>query len=310
MLFRRLRTAALALVVLVVGAASRPLDATATVHPLGGWSAPAAQGQRDETLTAAVEDVELAYRLLGQGEPLLLIQGYRATMDDWDPTLLDALAAHYLVVVYDNRGMGRSSAPPEAFDIRQLADDAAGLLDGLGLRRVTVLGYSMGGFIAQELALAYPERVQRLVLLSTGCGGAASVPVRPAVWEALDASGGNAAERILGVLLPADWIAANQAYLRRLAARPREASPAATIVRQRQAIEAWPGTCDRLPALRAATLVLVGVEDEVLVPANAVRLVDQIPGAWLAQFAGGGHGLMYQYPRQIAATIQLFLAAP
>ena len=178
----------------------------------------------------AVGDARLAYRVLGQGEPLLLIQGFRATMDDWDPTLLDALAAHYLVVVYDNRGMGRSTAPPGPFDIRRLTDDAAGLLAALGLARVSVMGYSMGGFIAQELALAYPERVQRLVLLSTSCGGAESVPVSPAVWAALDSTGGSAAEqaeRVVGVILPADWLAANQAYLRRLAARPHEPVPAA-----------------------------------------------------------------------------------
>src|SRR5207302_3406267 len=123
------------------------------------------------------------------------------------------------------------------------------------------------------LALAYPERVQRLVLLSTSCGSAESVPVSPAVWAALDVSSGSAAdqaERLIAVLLPADWIAANQVYLHRLAARPHEPSPAATIARQRQAIEEWAGTCERLPALHLPTLVLVGVEDAVFVPANGV----------------------------------------
>jgi pimeloyl-ACP methyl ester carboxylesterase len=312
--FRKLRTAAFALAALAaLGAAGRPPAVAAARPPIVGQPAPAPVQQGGDPQMVAVGDAELAYRVLGQGEPLLLIQGFRATMDDWDPTLLDALAAHYLVVVFDNRGMGRSTAPAEPFDIRRLTDDAAGLLAALGLARVSVMGYSMGGFIAQELALAYPERVQRLILLSTSCGGAESVPISPAVWAALDATGGSAAEqaqRLIGVLLPADWLAANQAYLQRLAARPREPAPAATIARQRQAIEDWTGTCERLPTLRLPALVLVGVEDEALVPANGVQLAERIPGAWLVQFAGGGHGMMYQYPRQLAATIGLFLSAP
>src|SRR3954453_5359000 len=229
----RLRPAVLALAArAAVGAAGRPPAVAAALPPIVGQPAPGPVQQSGDTQTVAVGDAELAYPVLGQGEPLLLIQGFRATMDDWDPTLLDALAAHYLVVVFDNRGMGRSTAPPEPFDVRRLADDAAGLLGALGLARVSVMGYSMGGFVAQELALAYPERVQRLVLLSTSCGGAESVPISPAVWAALDATGGSAAEqgqRLIGVLLPADWLTANQAYLQRLAARPREPSTAATI---------------------------------------------------------------------------------
>src|SRR5204862_5099294 len=139
---RKLRAAALVLVALAaVGAAWRPMDVGAAGRPPGvgaallpgvGQAVPAPVQQSGDPQTVAVGDARLAYRVLGQGEPLLLIQGFRATMDDWDPTLLDALAARYLVVVYDNRGMGRSTAPPGPFDMRRLTDDAAGLLDALG----------------------------------------------------------------------------------------------------------------------------------------------------------------------------------
>src|SRR5690242_21630573 len=98
------------------------------------------------TRHVSVGDLDVAYRVLGRGEPLLLVTGLGATMDLWDSTFLDALAAHYTVVVFDNRGMGGTTAPPASFTIEQLADDAEDLIRALGLARAHVLGYSMGGY--------------------------------------------------------------------------------------------------------------------------------------------------------------------
>ncbi len=106
------------------------------------------------------------YQETGNGEPLLLINGIGADSLKWDP-LLPALAARFRVITSDNRGAGRSAAPPGPYTTRQMADDAAALLAHLGVARAHVVGSSMGGMIAQELALAYPERVDRLVLLAT-----------------------------------------------------------------------------------------------------------------------------------------------
>jgi pimeloyl-ACP methyl ester carboxylesterase len=306
-----LLAAVLGLVALAIAAtAGRPPLPTvgSSAVPLAG---PIAQAER--VLRVPVGDLDVAYRVLGQGEPLVLITGFRATIDDWDPTLLAELAAHYLVIAFDNRGMGGTSAPPGEFSIEQLADDATGFLSALGLERARVLGYSMGGYIAQELALRHPERVARLVLLATACGGSEGIPANPEAIQIIGSRDGDPAERaaqILGVLLPAEWIAQNQAYLRSVTSRPRERSLGESIARQEQAMARWPGTCERLPQLHAPTLVLAGTLDQVLPPGNAVILAERIPGAWLAQFAGGGHGMQLQYPKQLAATIHNFFTAP
>jgi pimeloyl-ACP methyl ester carboxylesterase len=309
---RALAPLLLALVVAVLAASPSPVPLTA--HAAAGIGTARAPAQTAPILTVAVGDLRVAYRVLGQGEPLLLIAAWGATMDDWNPTLLTELAAHYLVIVFDNRGVGGTTGPSGDLSIAQLADDTAGFMATLSLERAHVLGYSMGGFIAQELALRYPSRVASQVLMGAGCGGTEGIGPTPEVVRALDDRAGSAAEvtqRILSVLLPERWIAANQPYLRSLLALPRESAATPEIIaRQWQAIEAWPGTCERLPSLRAPTLILTGAADQVLVPANAVLLADRLPGAWLAQFAGGGHGMQHQYPKPIASLIHAFLQAP
>ncbi len=302
-----------ALGVLALVGAALAGRATAPTGAAAGVPYPAQVAPPDRVLTVSIGDREVGYRVLGQGEPLVLITGYAATIDDWDPTLLAALADHYLVIAFDNRGIGRSTAPPGGFSIAQLTEDAAAFLDALGLAPAHVLGYSMGGYIAQELALRYPERVRRLVLMSTACGGSTGLPANAEAIRLIGAPDGDPAERaaqILGVLLPPEWVAQNQAYLRAASAGPREHASADTIGQQEQAMADWPGTCERLPQLQLPALILVGTRDEVLPPANAVILAERIPGAWLAQFTGGGHAMQLQYPRQIAATIHTFLTAP
>jgi pimeloyl-ACP methyl ester carboxylesterase len=110
--------------------------------------------------------IEIFYVENGTGEPLLLIAGFACDHTNWSE-MIPLLASRYRVIVFDNRGVGQSSAPDTPYSIRQMAEDAAGLLDAVGLRSVHVAGHSMGGQIAQELALAHPERVKTLMLLSS-----------------------------------------------------------------------------------------------------------------------------------------------
>src|SRR5262249_11511417 len=173
--------------------------------------------------------------------------------------------------------------------------------------------YSMGGFVAQELALEHPRRVTRLVLMGTGCGGGEGVAPRAEVLQALGDMSGSIDEilqRAISALVPDDWSSSHGAYLREILLRPPGPPSLESIARQRRAMASWPGTCERLAEVRAPTLVLTGTADQVLVPANAMLLVNRIPGAWLAQFPGGGHGMQYQYPKQIAAAVHAFLQAP
>ena len=118
----------------------------------------------------------IGYRSFGRGSTLVLVQGYGGTIDNWDPRFLDLLARSHRVVVFDNRGIGRSSGAVNGLSMRQMADDVAGLIRALHLGRPTVLGFSMGGVIAQELAVDHPKSASRLVPVSTSPGGPKSVP--------------------------------------------------------------------------------------------------------------------------------------
>ena len=119
-----------------------------------------------------VGDIDIAYKTFGKGDPILLINGYSFTMDSWDPTLLETLASNHTVIVFDNRGIGNTTSGSEQkFSIALFANDTAGLLEALNIKKADVLAWSMGGRIAQELTLNYPDKVGKLILYAIGCGG-------------------------------------------------------------------------------------------------------------------------------------------
>ena len=121
--------------------------------------------------TKRVGDITMAYWTYGEGYPLVMIMGFSGTMDMWDPTVITELSARYQVIVFDNRGMGKTSAGTRESTIEQFADDTAGLISALGIEQTHVLGWSMGTAIAQELVLRHPAKVNRLVLYAADCGG-------------------------------------------------------------------------------------------------------------------------------------------
>ena len=258
--------------------------------------------------TVRVDDIEIAYKDLGQGKPLILITGYGATMDLWPPGVLTDLSARHRVIIFDNRGMGKTTATGKPFSIGLFADDTAGLMDALNISRADVLGWSMGADIAQELALRHPEKVDRLVLYAGSVGGNESIPASPAVVEQLTNTSGSArdqGERLFSVLFPAGWLREHPdpgTYF----PTPTESSPAESYARQADAISSWNGTYSRLPGIRSPALVLNGVEDVISPPANAFVIGGRIPGAWVIQVPGGGHGMMYQYPGTVRADRNIF----
>ena len=129
-------------------------------------------------------DIEIHYEEYGAGEPLLLIAGLGANVCDWAPQI-PTLTQHYRVIAFDNRGAGRSDKPDGTYTISQLASDTAGLMNALGIDSAHVLGHSMGGFVAQELALSHPQRLRSLVLSAATCGGTRSVPPPPSSMHLL-----------------------------------------------------------------------------------------------------------------------------
>ena len=256
-----------------------------------------------------VGDIDISYRILGQGDPIVLIMGYSSTMDTWDPRFLDSLSSKYKVLIFDNRGMGNTTAPPGNFSIAQFANDTAGLMTSLGIEKAHILGWSMGSFVAQELAIRYPERVNKTILYAGDCGGKESVMPSPQVLEDLLNTSGSPEERgmrLFNLLFPKDWLSKQPPFYEWFPI-PKETSLHENIERQAQAIATWPGACDRLGSIKSPTLVVTGTEDVLTPPENAFILAQRINASWLVQFEGAGHGLMYQYPDRLAKIVEDFI---
>ncbi len=245
---------------------------------------------------ADVGGLGIHYEATGEGFPLLLIMGLGANLDWWDPRLVEGLARDFRVIRFDNRGTGRSDDSEEEYTIRLFADDAVGLLDALGIARAHVLGISMGGMIAQELALAHPEKVERLVLAATHCGGSCAVPPSPdALGIMARIAGAPRAEETvrLTVLLcftPA-YAQENPEDVKTWVAEVLKAPTSRdTLLRQLGAIAGF-DTHDRLPTLSIPTLVVHGEQDILIPPENGSILAKAIPGSHLVLLEHSAHGL-------------------
>jgi pimeloyl-ACP methyl ester carboxylesterase len=255
----------------------------------------------------------VAYRRMGAGSPLLVLNGFAATKDDWDPTFLDALARGHELVLLDNRGMGESPDDGLPFTVEDLAADVAGLIDALGLARPKVLGWSMGGFVALALALSNPAKVSKLVLLSTSGGGDLGTPAEAAARERLrDVSGTprEQASRLISLLFPPERAAVVDAEFGEVVAAARADLSPDLVGRQWLAMEAWERreNAADVALISAPVLVATGDEDVVIPPANATALATAIEGAWLARFPHSGHGFMADHPVTLAGLIGTFLA--
>jgi pimeloyl-ACP methyl ester carboxylesterase len=259
-----------------------------------------------------VDGAEIAYRRIGTGRPLVVLNGFAATSADWDPLFIDRLASSSELILIDNRGIGHSSDDGHFFDITKLADDVARVVEMLGIERANVLGWSMGGFIAQALALQHPGHINRLILLSTAPAGSDADRALPEVWSRLiDMSGTphEQARRLLSLLFPSDVAESVYREFGDIVAAARAQLSPDLINRQAAAIDGWHRTDsgNQLREINAPVLIAAGTADIVVPPSNALRLVNAIPGAWLARFNGGGHAFMAQYPRPVADLINSFL---
>jgi pimeloyl-ACP methyl ester carboxylesterase len=262
--------------------------------------------------TVRVGDIDIGYRIIGDGYPVVLITGYSATMDMWDPLVIKELSARYKVIVFDNRGIGRTTTSDRPFSVELFAEDTAGLMDALGIRKAHVLGWSMGTFIAEELALKYPDRVEKLVLYAGNCGWRGSDVARPrpeVSFALMDLSGTKEerAARLLGILFPKKWLDDHPDFVKGLP-RPEVPVSPESIERQGKAIGAWAGVCGRLANLTQPTLVITGTEDVIIPPANSLLMASRIPGSWLIRIPGG-HANMYQFPETFSKCLLTFLGA-
>ncbi len=265
--------------------------------------------------------IRFAYRRFGKpaGVPLVLNMHFTGTIDHWDPLVTDGLAANREVILFDNAGIARTSGdvPTTA---EAMAANAAAFIKALGLTKVDVLGFSMGGFVAQALTEAEPHLVRRLVLVGTGPrGGVAMGSLTPEAQAVFGKTYAQPDDLWLSVFFtPSDTSqAAGRAFLQRFRRRTEDRDPETTEAVAQAQIEAignWGAKpADGLGYLRAIaqpTLVINGTHDIIVYTANSLLLAQNLPNAQLILYPDANHGSQYQYPALFVADVARFLDAP
>jgi pimeloyl-ACP methyl ester carboxylesterase len=259
-----------------------------------------------------VRDIDVYYEVYGDGFPLVMITGLSANTHWWDPRLIQETAKRYKTVIFDNRGAGRTDKPKTAYTVEMFANDTAVLMDALNIERAHILGISLGGMIAQEFTLNHPERVERLILCSTTCGGSNSVPPSPEVLGMLmkpreGMSDEAVARNWISLLFTEDFVE-NNGFLMGVVSQQllKDPIPPDAYQRQMQAILNF-NTYEKLPEIKAPTLVMHGKKDILVPPENSKIIADRIPCAKLLHFENSGHALFSQEPENVNHALLEFL---
>lgn len=273
--------------------------------------------------TVRVGDIEIWVEEHGSGYPLLMIMGLATDSTAWAFQLPD-FEKHYRAIAFDNRGVGRTSKPAGPYSIHQMADDAAGLLDALGVARAHVLGVSMGGMIAQELALRHPERVSALVLACTYPEPDATVEDRRSF--VVDQLGGRVrtdgeisidvaslnpilfAQQMLPTVFNPEFIATELPKLMQVMMGSLQYGFSMEAILGQVAAVMGHRATDRLHRIAVPTLVLTGDADRLVDPSNSDILAREIPGAKLVKVPGGSHGFNFETPEIFNSAVTEFLA--
>jgi pimeloyl-ACP methyl ester carboxylesterase len=262
--------------------------------------------------------MDMGYRVGGRGTALVMIIGRSATMAEWDPQLIRQLIITHRVVVFDNRGVATSNNPSATtLTIQQMARDTLGLMTALGIGRADVLGWSMGGMIAQQVAIDAPDRVVRLVLCATSPGGSHAMQPAEFVQKDLDSPDLSTAT-LFSLSFPPDRAGIHGAvsYAFRVATQPGLLPDSFTIAaaaraNQEAASSAWksPGGGDyyELPYLKVATLVLWGRLDIVNPPYNDWLIVSRLRHVRYQVFGNAGHAFLFQDAVAVGTAIRDFL---
>lgn len=258
--------------------------------------------------------VNLYYELHGNGEPLVLIPGLGYGGWMWHK-MIPGLAEHFQVISIDNRGVELSDKPPGPYTAQMLAADVVGMLDDFGLARAHIMGHSMGGFIAQALALDYPERVYKLVLSATNFGGPRHVPIAPEAMAVLTDLSGDPLERLrrgIVVSCAPGFTEANPEFVEQWVSY-RVAHPIDPAGYQAQLaiglglLATETSFEHKLERVTAPTLILFGAEDKVVPKENATLLAAKIPDARVDILPRVGHFFPFEAPEAANAAVVRFL---
>jgi pimeloyl-ACP methyl ester carboxylesterase len=258
------------------------------------------------TLRAEGAGVGIAYEVVGAGAPVLLIQGLGYGGRGWG-SVVDRLAEAFLVVLYDNRGFGASDVPPGPYSVSQLVEDALAVLDAAGLERTHVVGASLGGMVAQELALTHPDRVDRLVLACTTPGGPGSHPMPGRTIELMAQAAALDPDVALRRFVENALGGTDPELVERVLAYRRTNPPDPVGWSALAAAGATFDAVDRVAAIEAPTLVVTGTADAVVDPRNSELLAARIPGSRLELLDGCGHLLFWEQPDSFVELLRGFL---
>ena len=257
-------------------------------------------------------DLNMEYHVEGSGPPLLMIMGLGGQASSWGEPLLEGLEKQFTTIRFSNRGTGATDKPSGGFTVTQMAEDAAGLMEAIGIEEGHVFGISMGGMIAQELVLNHPEKVQGLVLGCTTCGSAHSVAV-PAQTMAkfgqmMQLPVEERVQRFWEIAVTPEFMEERADFLAHIMeigmATP---TPMETFGQQFGSIQAH-DTYDRLPRIKSPTLILHGDRDILIPVGNAEVLRERIPGSRVRIVQGTGHCFFWEEPEEVVEEVVGFLS--
>jgi pimeloyl-ACP methyl ester carboxylesterase len=254
---------------------------------------------------AKLNGININYHVEGQGEPLVMIMGFSARRSGWIRQI-PFFRKHYRVVTFDNRGVGKSDEPPGPYSTRMMADDTLGLMDFLGIKRAHIMGASMGGMIAQELAINYPQRVTKLILACT--------------YASQDETSGDTLEQArflqltprekAGAMIGLAFNKPLYRFIFGLLARVQTGlvgTPStAGIAGQSEACRKH-NTLERLSLITAPTLVIVGTGDRIIKPVSSEVIAGKIPNAKLVRVEGGSHCFPFEMKNEFNREVLGFL---
>ncbi|MFQ5651698.1 MAG: alpha/beta fold hydrolase [bacterium] len=254
-----------------------------------------------------VNGIQLYYEISGSGPYLVLIEGLGVATWLWERQAVD-FANHFTTVVYDNRGVGKSGKPPGPYSISMMADDLAGLMQALKIPKAHILGVSMGGFIAQDFALRYPDKVDKLVLVSTSAGGPDHVPMSQETLTAMFSHEGSARDVIRRKLA----LAFSDAFMQTpevehlIDLRLEDPQPQAAFMAQVAAGTRF-NLSDKVGEISVPCLIAAATGDVVVPVANAYNLAKRIPNSQLRIYDGLGHQFFVESPEPFNQDVIEFL---
>jgi pimeloyl-ACP methyl ester carboxylesterase len=280
-------------------------------------AAGAAQDKLETAPTKYIEvnGIKFSYRTLGttSGTPLVLLQHFTGTMDSWDPAVVNGLAKDRPIIVFNNRGVGNTSGTPSD-NVAEMTSDAYAFITALGYKKVDLLGFSLGGFVAQELAVAHPELVNKVILAGTSNqgGGEHLLEVLGVAFSKTDIAD---PRESLFFSPSAESQKAARDFVQRAAVRTQDRDPSsgkAIADAQAKALITWANTNDTgdrlLKAIQQPVLIVQGSNDTMLITKNSVTMFDTINNAQLVLYPDSNHGSIFQYHESFVNTADYFLS--